>query len=139
MLPHLFVVGIIMAYSNFRITPQISMVIWPLHYMMKVYIVCRAASIASNEARRTKTILNAAFHKRFTEDEKIRIKHFLESIDDKKIRFSLYGLSYLDDDYFLSSVMAVGGYLVIIIQSYMTVIEEQYPIYDRPTADKFDE
>lgn len=37
------------------------------------------------------------------------------------------------------SVMAVGGYLVIIIQSYMTVIEEQYPIYDRPTADKFDE
>lgn len=49
MLPHLFVVGIIMAYSNFRITPQISMVIWPLHYMMKVYIVCKAASIASNE------------------------------------------------------------------------------------------
>lgn len=40
---------------------------------------------------------------------------------------------------FLQSVMAVGGYLVIIIQSYMTVIEEQYPIYDRPTADKFDE
>jgi hypothetical protein len=41
--------------------------------------------------------------------------------------------------FFLQSVMAVGGYLVIIIQSYMTVIEEQYPIYDRPTADKFDE
>jgi len=28
---------------------------------------------------------------------------------------------------------------VIIIQSYMTVIEEQYPIYERPTAEKFDE
>lgn len=35
--------------------------------------------------------------------------------------------------------MAVGGYLVIIIQSYMTVIEEQYPISSRPTADKFDD
>eukprot|EP00102_Acyrthosiphon_pisum_P021310 XP_016658520.1 PREDICTED: uncharacterized protein LOC107883306 isoform X1 [Acyrthosiphon pisum] len=139
MLPHLFVLGIIMAYSNFKITPQLSMVIWPLHYMIRVYIVCKAASIASNEARRTKTILNAAFHKHLTDDEKNGIKGFLERIDNKKIRFSLYGLSYLDDEYFLSSVMAVGGYLVIIIQSYMTVIEEQYPIYDRPTADKFDE
>ncbi|XP_060834542.1 uncharacterized protein LOC132917696 isoform X1 [Rhopalosiphum padi] len=139
MLPHLFVLGIIMAYSNFRITPQISMVIWPLHYMIRVYILCKAASLASNEARRTKTILNTAFDKRLTDDEKKGIKRFLERIDNKKIRFSLYGLSYLDDEYFLSSVMAVGGYLVIIIQSYMTVIEEQYPIYDRPTADKFDE
>ncbi|KAE9523846.1 hypothetical protein AGLY_015734 [Aphis glycines] len=139
MLPHLFVLGIIMAYSNFRITPQISMVIWPLHYMLRVYILCKAASFATNEARRTKTILNASFDKRLTDDEKKGIKRFLERIDNKKIRFSLYGLSYLDDEYFLSSVMAVGGYLVIIIQSYMTVIEEQYPIYDRPTADKFDE
>jgi len=49
MLPHLFVLGIIMAYSNFKITPQLSMVIWPLHYMIRVYIVCKAASIASNE------------------------------------------------------------------------------------------
>lgn len=48
-LPHLFVLGIIMAYSNFKITPQLSMVIWPLHYMIRVYIVCKAASIASNE------------------------------------------------------------------------------------------
>ncbi|XP_027849826.2 uncharacterized protein LOC114129324 [Aphis gossypii] len=139
MLPHLFVLGIIMAYSNFRITPQISMVIWPLHYMLRVYILCKAASFATNEARQAKTILNASFDKRLTDDEKKGIKRFLERIDNKKIRFSLYGLSYLDDEYFLSSVMAVGGYLVIIIQSYMTVIEEQYPIYDRPTADKFDE
>lgn len=35
--------------------------------------------------------------------------------------------------------MAVGGYLGIIVQSYMTVIEEQYPIHARPIADKFDE
>lgn len=41
--------------------------------------------------------------------------------------------------FFLQTVMAVGGYLVIIIQSYMTVIDEQYPIHARPTADKFDE
>lgn len=126
MLPHLFVLGIIMAYSNFKITPQLSMVIWPLHYMIRVYIVCKAASIATNEvstrsysysiiynsciiafiyaytenkiylfyadfvngvcfvssihccihqAVRTKTILNAAFHKRLTDDEKNRVEY----------------------------------------------------------------
>uniref|UniRef100_A0A2S2NUW8 Gustatory receptor n=2 Tax=Schizaphis graminum TaxID=13262 RepID=A0A2S2NUW8_SCHGA len=76
MLPHLFVLGIIMAYSNFRITPQISMVIWPLHYMIRVYILCKAASLASNEARRTKTILNTAFDKRLTDDEKKGVEYF---------------------------------------------------------------
>lgn len=31
-----------------------------------------------------------------------QIKLFLERIDNEKIRFSLYGLSYLDNEYFLS-------------------------------------
>lgn len=31
-----------------------------------------------------------------------QIKRFLEKIDSKRIAFSLYGLSYLDDEYFLS-------------------------------------
>lgn len=31
-----------------------------------------------------------------------QIIYFSERIDNKKIKFSLYGLSYLDDEYFLS-------------------------------------
>ncbi|XP_050441692.1 uncharacterized protein LOC126846378 [Adelges cooleyi] len=139
MLPHMFVFAITLAFSNFRITPHVSLILWPTQYLMRVFIVCKIASIATAEANRTKSLLNAVIHKRLTKQEKCEIKRFLERINSKKISFSLCGFSDLDDKYFLSTLVAVGGYLAIIVQSCMTVIEEQYSIHERPTADTFDE
>lgn len=53
-----------------------------------------------------------------------QIKRFLERIDNKKIRFSLYGLSYLDDEYFLSVSLSLHmlGKNVIFFHKYNTTV-----------------
>ncbi|XP_050524761.1 uncharacterized protein LOC126896215 isoform X2 [Daktulosphaira vitifoliae] len=102
LLPHLFVFAITMAFSNFRMTPHISLILWPVQYFMKMLITCRIASIATSEAKRTKTLLKSEIHKNLTAQEKCEIKSFLERINRKKIEFSLCGFSILNDKYFLS-------------------------------------
>lgn len=48
MLPHLFLTGIILTYSNFKIL-HISFFLWPAQYLYRVFIVCNSATKVTTE------------------------------------------------------------------------------------------
>lgn len=48
MLPHLFLTGIILTYSNFKILHS-SFFLWPAQYLYRVFIVCNSATKVTTE------------------------------------------------------------------------------------------
>lgn len=50
MLPHLFLTGIILTYSNFKILHS-SFFLWPAQYLYRVFILCESATKVTNEVR----------------------------------------------------------------------------------------
>ncbi|KAI5705842.1 hypothetical protein M8J75_002293 [Diaphorina citri] len=125
-LPHLFLMGIRLLGSieddNYTI---IQFLLSGGRYILAIFLRCHFASIVTHEANKTKMYLCDFLMKHNDPQLTEQIKIILQQMSSGTTSFQLCGLVNLDNSLFLSTMLALVGYFIIILQSYMSEVDSE--------------
>ncbi|XP_026682526.1 uncharacterized protein LOC113469204 [Diaphorina citri] len=94
-------------------------------YILAIFLRCHFASIVTHEANKTKMYLCNFLMKHNDPQLTEQIKIILQQMSSGTTSFQLCGLVNLDNSLFLSTMLALVGYFIIILQSYMSEVDSE--------------
>uniref|UniRef100_A0A8D8ZC31 Gustatory receptor n=1 Tax=Cacopsylla melanoneura TaxID=428564 RepID=A0A8D8ZC31_9HEMI len=126
LLPHLFLFGIrLIGSEDSKEYYSVIQFVLSIRYIVMIYLRCHFTSNVTYEANKTKMHL-CNFLMKYKDEQLIaQIKTILQQMSCGNTEFRLCGLVIISTSFFLSTMLAVVGYFIIILQSYMSELDSE--------------